>query len=75
MKRELGVWKVHKCIPLLCVKTCLTLAGHQTAPSEGRWYRAENGNLREFGRIHRLSTVCAPRQYLYQKTPRGMESP
>ena len=53
----------------------LTCAGRQTTPSQGRRYRAENGNLSKFGRIHRLGTVCAPRQHLYQKEARDMESP
>ena len=75
IKRELGEWRVQKCIPLVGAKTPLTCAGRQTTPSEGRRYRAENGNLRKFGRIHRHGTVCAPRPYLYQKTARGMESP
>ena len=72
--RELGVWRVQKCIPLVGAKTSLTCAGRQTTPSQGRRYRAENGNLRKFGRIHRLGTVCATGQYSYKKTVRGMES-
>ena len=74
IKRKLGVWRDQKCIPLVGAKTPLTCAGRQTTPSQERRNRAENGNLRNFGRIHRLGTVCAPRQYLYQKTARGMES-
>ena len=30
-------------------KTPLTCASHQTIPSQGRWYRVENGNLRKLG--------------------------
>ena len=47
--------------------------GRQTTPSQGRRYRAENGNLRKFGRIYRLGTVFAPRQDLYEKGARGMD--
>ena len=75
IKRELGEWRDQKCIPLVGAKSRLTCGGYQTTLSEGRRYRAENRNLRKFGRILRLGTVCSPRQYLYQKTPRGMESP
>ena len=53
----------------------LTGAARQTSMSAGSGYRAENGNLRKLGRIYRLGTVCAPRQYLHQKTARGMERP
>ena len=56
-------------------KTPLTFWGSQTTLSEGRRYRAGNGNLRKLRRIYRLGTVFAPRQYLYQKTAMGMESP
>ena len=75
IKRELGLWRDQKCIPLEGAKTPLTCAGRETTPSQGRRYRAENGNLRKFRRIHRLRTVCAPRQYIYQKTVMGMERP
>ena len=75
IKRELGVWRVQKCIPLVGAKTPLTCDGRQTTPCQGRRYRAVNGKLRIFGRIHRRGTVCAPRQYLYEKTARGIESP
>ena len=75
MKRELWVWRDQKCIPLVGAKTPLTCGRSQTTLSGRRRYRAENGNLRKLGRIYRLGTVFAPRQYLYQKGARGMESP
>ena len=75
MKRKLVEWRVQKCIPLVGARTRLTCAGRQTTPSQGRRYRAENGNLRKFGRIHRVGNVFAPRQHLYQKGARGMEIP
>ena len=75
MKRELGVWRDQKCIPLLGAKTPLTCGGSQTTLSEGRRYTFENGNLRKMGRIYCLCTVFVPRQNLYQKGVSGMESP
>ena len=75
MKRELGVWRDQKCITLVGAKTLLTCGGSQTTLSEGRRYRAENGNLCKLGSIYSLSAVFAPRQYLNQKTAMGMERP
>ena len=73
MKRKLPVWRDQKCIPLLSAKTPLTSAGHQTTPSQGSRYRAENGNLRKLGWTYRHGTVFAPEQYLYQKETTAME--
>ena len=75
MKRELGAWRDQKCITLVGAKTLLSCGGRQTTLSEGRGYWAENGNLCKLGRIYRLGTVFAPRQYLNQKTAMGMERP
>ena len=75
IRRELGVWREEKCIPLVGAKTPLTCAVHQTTPSQGRRYRAENGNLRKLGRTYRHITVFAPRQYLYEKGAMGVERP
>ena len=75
IKRQPELWRVLKCIPLVGAKTPLISADRQTTQSQGRWYRAENGNLRKLGRIYRHGTVFAPRQYVYQKGARGMESP
>ena len=61
IKRQPGVCRVQKCIPLVGAKTPLTCVGSQTTLSEGRRYRTENGNLRKLGRIYRLGTVFAPR--------------
>ena len=62
MKRELGLWRDHKRIPLVGAKTPPTCAGRQTTPSQGRRHRVENGNLRKLGRNNRLGTVFAPIQ-------------
>ena len=75
IKRQSGIWRVHNCIPLVGGNPPLNCGGSQTTLSEGRRYRTENGNLRKLGRIYRLGTVFAPRQYLYQKTAMGMERP
>ena len=75
IKRQSRRWRVHNCIPLVGGKPPLNCGGSQTTLSEGRRYRAENGNLRKLGRIYRLGTVFAPRQYLYQKSAMGMERP
>ena len=51
---------------MYCFSRCknpLTCAGRQSIPSQGRRYTAENGNLRKLGRIYRLDTEFAPRQY------------
>ena len=73
IKRKLWVWGGQKCIPLVGTQTPLTCAGHQTTPSQGRRYRAENGNLRKLGWTYRHGSVFAPRQYSYQKEATGME--
>ena len=75
IKRELGVWRDHNCIPLVGGKTPPTCTGLQTTPSQWRRYMAENGNLRKLGRTYCHGTVFAPKQYLYQKGARGMEKP
>ena len=75
IKRQPGVWRVQKCIVLVGSKTPLTCVCRQTTLSQGRRYRAEIGNFRKVGRIYRVGTVFAPKQYLYQKTARGMERP
>ena len=75
IKREQGVCRDQKCIPLVGGKTPLTCAVHQATPSKGRQYRAENGNLRKLGRTSCHITVFAPRQYLYEKGAMGIERP
>ena len=75
IKRQPGVWRVQNCIPLVGAKTPLTCVGRQTTPYQMRRYRAENGNLRKFGRIYRVGNVFARRQYLNQIGARVMERP
>ena len=75
MKRKLCVWRVRKCILLVGAKTELTCADRQTTPSQGRWYRADKGNLCILAWNYRHGTVFTPWQYLYQKEATGMERP
>ena len=74
IKKKLRVWKDQRCVSLVGAKTPLTCGGRQTTLSQGSRYRAENGNLRKFRWNYRHGTVFAPKQYLYQKEDKGMES-
>ena len=69
------VWRALKCIALVGGKTVLTCAGLKTTPSHVSQYRAENGNLRKSESPICHCTMFAPKQCLYQKEARGMESP
>ena len=73
VKKKLQVWRDKKYIPLVSAKISLTCVGRQTNPSKGSWYRAKNGNLRKVGWTYSHDTVFAPRQYLQEKEPTGME--
>ena len=48
--------------------------GLQTTMVHGAQYKAENGNLREFGSTYRHGVVFAPKQCLYQKKVNGIVS-
>ena len=74
-KRKLRVWRDQKCIPLVGAITALNCEGRQNTPSRGRQYRAQNGKFGKLGRTYGHGTVFAPRKYLYQKEPTGMERP
>ena len=74
IKMKLRVWRDQKSICLVGAETALNCAGRQTTPSQGRQYRAKNGDLRKLGWTYRHGTVFAPRQCLYQKKATGMES-
>ena len=60
IKRNLQVWRVEKCIALVGAQTVLTSAGTQTTPFHGWQYRAENGNMRNFGPTNPHGTAFAP---------------
>ena len=75
MKRKLRAWRVQKCIALVGANTVLTSLGPETTPFHGRYYRAQNGNMRNFGPTNPHGTAFAPNQWLHKKEATGMESP
>ena len=74
MKRKLRAWRVQKFISLVGADTVLTTAWKQSTPFHGGLYRAQNGNMRNFGPTNPHGTAFAPKQWLYQKEATGMES-
>ena len=74
IKRKLQLWRVQKSIPLVGAKTALICTGRQTTPYHVSQYRDENGNLRKSVSKFRHGTMFAPKQCLYQKEAKGMES-
>ena len=74
IKWKLRVWRAQKCIALVCRKTPPTCADLQATPFHGWQYRAEKGNMRNFGPPNPHGTAFAPKQWLYQKEATGMES-
>ena len=73
IKRKLREWRVQKCIALVGADTVLTTAWPQTTLFHGG-YRAQNGNMRNFGPTNPHGTALAPKQWLYQNEATGMES-
>ena len=73
IKRKLRAWRVQKCIALVGADTVLTTTWPQTTPFHGA-YRAQNGNMRNFGPTNPHGTALAPKQWLYQNEATGMES-
>ena len=67
MQKNLQVWKVQKCIPLVSSKIARTCVGQQTTPSHVSQYKAENGNLRKSRSTIHHGTVFAPKQSLHQR--------
>ena len=74
IKRKLRAWRVQNCIALVGADTVLTSAWKQSTPFHGEWYRAQNGNMRNFGPTNPHGTAFAQKQWLYQKEATGMES-
>ena len=74
IKRKLRAWRVQNCIALVGADTVLTSAWKQTTPFHGEWYRAQNGNMRNFGPTNPHGTAFSQKQWLYQKEATGMES-
>ena len=75
IKSKLRVWRVEKCNSLVGAKTSLTCAALQTTPSQVSQYRAENGNLQNYGSTFCHGTVFALKQCLYQKETTGINCP
>ena len=65
IKRKLRVWTAQKCDALVGVETVLTRAGPQSITFHGGQYRAENGNIRNFGRTNPHGIAFAPIQWSY----------
>ena len=73
IKRKLQAWRVQKFISLAGADTILTSAAPQTTPCHGELYRVSKGNMRKFGPTNPQGTVCAPKQWLYEKEATGMD--
>ena len=56
IKRKLRLWRAQKCFVLAGAATVITSAGPQTTPFHGWLYKAENGNMRNFGPTNRVCT-------------------
>ena len=74
IKRKLRVSRAQKCNALVGAETALTCAGSLTTLFHWGEYRAENGNMRNFGPTNSHGTAFAPKQWLYQKEATGMQS-
>ena len=75
IKRKLRAWRVQNGIVLFGADTVLTTAWKKSTSFHGVQYRAQNGNMRNFGSTNHHGTAFAPKQWLYQKEGTGMESP
>ena len=75
IKSKLRAWRVENCIALVGADNVLTSAWKQSTPFHGGQYRAQNGDMRNFGSTNPHGTAFAPKQWLYQKEGTGMESP
>ena len=74
IKRKLGLCRAQKCIPLVGAKSALTCAAPQITSFHVRQYMAENENLGIPGATFRHVAVLEPKQCVYQKEARTMES-
>ena len=75
IKRKLRAWRVQKCITIVGADIVFITAWPQSTPFHGWQYRAQNGNMRNFGPTNPHGTAFAPKQLLYEKEGTGMESP
>ena len=74
IKKKLRAWRVQKCIDLVGADTVLFTAWPQSTPFHWGWYRALNGNMRNFGPTNSHGAAFVPKQWLYQKEATGMDS-
>ena len=65
IQRKLRVYRTQKCNALVGAETVLSSVGQQTNPFHGGKYKAENGNMRNFGHTNPHGTTFAPKQWLY----------
>ena len=61
IKRKLRASRVQKCIVLVGADTVLTIAWKETIPFHGGLYRAQNGNMTNFGPTNPHGTAFAPK--------------
>ena len=71
-KRKLRAWRLQNCIDLVGADIVLPSAWKQSTTFHGGLYRAQNGNMRNFGPSNPQGTAFEPKQWLYQKEAAGM---
>ena len=74
IKRKVRAWRVQKFIALVGEDTVLTSVGSENTPFHGGQYRAQNGNMRNFGPTNPHGTAFARKQWLDKKESTGMDS-
>ena len=65
IKRKLRKCRAEKSNAVVGAETVLSSAGTQTTLFHGGQYKAENGNMRNFGPTNQNGTSFAPKQWLY----------
>ena len=65
IKRKLRVWRAKKCNALVGADTVLTSARLQNTTLHGVLYKAETGNMQNFGLTNPHGTAFVPKQWLY----------
>ena len=64
-KRKLRVWIAQKCNALVGAENVLTSVGPQATPFDVGQYRAQNGNMKNFGPANPHGIAIEPKQWLY----------
>ena len=65
IKRKLRECRAQKSNGAVGAESVLCSWGPQTTPFHGGQYKAENGNMRNFGPTNQNGTAFAPKQWLY----------